>query len=136
MQTFVPYLDHQYSAACLDRMRLGKQRVEGLQILQTLIGASSGWRNHPAVKMWAGHEAGLCAYICDMCAEWVYRGYKDNVTQTVLSYIYPDYNDLPYWWGDKRVHLSHRANLVRKMPEHYLEIWPDVNSTDPYYWPI
>ena len=33
MQTFLPFPDFQQSAAVLDRVRLGKQRVEALQIL-------------------------------------------------------------------------------------------------------
>lgn len=36
MQTFLPYSDFTKSAQCLDNRRLGKQRVECLQILQTI----------------------------------------------------------------------------------------------------
>ena len=36
MQTFLPYPDFEQSAKSLDNKRLGKQRVECLQILQTL----------------------------------------------------------------------------------------------------
>lgn len=36
MQTFLPYPDFIRSAQCLDNRRLGKQRVECLQILKTL----------------------------------------------------------------------------------------------------
>jgi hypothetical protein len=38
LQTFLPYPDFAESAAVLDRMRLGKQRVETLQIAQALWG--------------------------------------------------------------------------------------------------
>jgi hypothetical protein len=52
MQTFVPYGDDFHrNADALDIRRLGKQRVEGLQILRCLSGLSTGWRNHPIVKM-------------------------------------------------------------------------------------
>lgn len=37
MQTFLPYADFAKSAASLDMMRLGKQRVETYQILQKLV---------------------------------------------------------------------------------------------------
>lgn len=37
MQTFLPYADFAQSAASLDMMRLGKQRVETYQILQKLL---------------------------------------------------------------------------------------------------
>lgn len=38
MQTFLPYADFRASAHVLDRQRLGKQRVETLQIMQALLG--------------------------------------------------------------------------------------------------
>lgn len=38
MQTFLPYSDFERSAASLDDLRLGKQRVETLQIMQSLFG--------------------------------------------------------------------------------------------------
>ena len=43
MQTFLPFPDFHESAACLDMRRLGKQRVEAMQILRTITGLSSGW---------------------------------------------------------------------------------------------
>lgn len=136
MQTFVPYADHISSARCLDRSRLGKQRVEGYQILNTLTGRSTGWRSHPATKMWVGHEAGLCAYILVICDEWINRGYADSITGKVLDIIEPDFDDYPDWWGDRRIHESHRANLVRKMPDYYGYMWPDADPQMPYYWPV
>lgn len=136
MQTFVPYTDHTLSARSLDRMRLGKQRVEGLQILNALTGRSKGWVNHPATKMWRGHEAGLCAYVLAMCDEWVQRGYKDTVAEKVCAIIAPDPDDIPAWWGDHTVHESHRASLVRKMPDHYGPMWPDADPDIGYVWPV
>ncbi len=52
MQTFLPYPDFKRSAKVLDYRRLGKQRVEALQILKALQVENYGWRNHPIVKMW------------------------------------------------------------------------------------
>lgn len=60
MQTFLPVANFCESAKYLDKARLGKQRVEAMQILSTLSGASRGWINHPAVRMWRGiHTEGL-----------------------------------------------------------------------------
>ncbi len=58
MQTFLPEADFQDTAEHLDRKRLIKQSVENLQILKSLAGmySSGAWSNHPAVKMWRGHE--------------------------------------------------------------------------------
>ena len=79
MQTFLPYSSFIKSVRCLDRQRLGKQRVEALQILNALNGKSKGWTNHPATKMWRGYEEALCLYK-DLCIqEWMERGYKNTM---------------------------------------------------------
>ncbi|MDT5035120.1 MAG: hypothetical protein QOE03_305, partial [Micromonosporaceae bacterium] len=56
VQTFLPYPEFATSARVLDQRRLGKQRVEAIQVLRGLIVPGYGWRHHPAVKMWAGYE--------------------------------------------------------------------------------
>src|SRR3712207_9220014 len=63
MQTFVPVADFEESARLLDSPRLGKQRVETLQILRALELPDYGWASHPAVAMWrgAGPARGACA---------------------------------------------------------------------------
>ena len=42
MQTFLPYPSFDASAKVLDYRRLGKQRVEAYQILNTITGKSAG----------------------------------------------------------------------------------------------
>jgi len=54
MQTFLPQISFKESAECLDNRRLGKQRVEAMQIMKALLLPEYGWKNHPAVKMWKG----------------------------------------------------------------------------------
>src|SRR3954467_10297198 len=54
MQTFLPVADFADSARLLDSPRLGKQRVEALQILRAIELPDYGWVNHPAVLMWGG----------------------------------------------------------------------------------
>src|SRR5690606_11138493 len=53
MQTFLPYEDFAATAQVLDQRRLGKQRVEALQVLRGLTRPGYGWRHRPAVSMWA-----------------------------------------------------------------------------------
>ena len=65
MQTFLPYPDDRASAADLDDRRLGKQRVETLQILRALTWRTYGWQNHPAVRMWRGFVPALVANVSD-----------------------------------------------------------------------
>lgn len=135
MQTFVPEYGYAACAQSLDFRRLGKQRVEGLQILNTLTGVSTGWINHPAIKMWRGCESGLAAYTIAMCNEWKARGYKDTCADKVRGLITPELV-YPSWWGTKAVHDSHRSNLIRKLPEFYFQLWPQVAADLPYEWPV
>lgn len=139
MQTFLPYESFAQSAASLDRQRLGKQRVEGLQILRTLSGVTAGWQNHPAVKMWRGHEWSLANYTSAVCIEWQKRGYKDTCLSKVAVMAQENRESWglgdPPWLGVVEFHLSHRSNLVRKLPEHYGVLWPDVGPDLPYFWP-
>jgi len=136
MQTFLPYSDYVKSAQVLDMRRLGKQRVETLQILGALLDPDKGWKNHPATKMWAGHEAGLAAYGVDICQEWLNRGYKDTCLGKISALITPDYSDIPDWIGDDDFHLSHQSNLLRKDAEHYGKYFPTVPDDLEYIWPI
>lgn len=138
MQTFLPYADFSESARALDRQRLGKQRVEVLQILNALLGIKTGWTNHPAVRMWSGHEVQLVRYGFAICTQWIKCGYKDTCAGklAMLTDVCDLKNDEPpRWLGNDEFHLSHRSNLIRKKPEHYGKLWPDVPNDLPYVWP-
>lgn len=146
MQTFMPYASFFGVAACLDYKRLGKQRVECKQILRALgvqVGdvplpeKPSGWANHPAVRMWRGHEYTLCEYAIWICDEWIKRGYQDNLMrqfQDARTTVVPSLD--PDWMYGEELTLSHRSNLIRKLPEHYGPMWPDVPDDLPYVWPV
>lgn len=135
MQTFVPYPDIDLSVRSLDRQRLGKQRVETLQLLNAINGLSKGWVNHPAAVMWRDNINGLIAYGVACCDAWTERGYKDTCRDKILAHGEADRNDMPTWWGDWRVHSSHRANLLRKDKDYYsAHGWTD-DPTMPYFWP-
>jgi hypothetical protein len=113
MQTFLPYPGYLKSAKILDRQRLGKQRVEAKQILQVLLGQSTAWQHHPAVKMWVGYAGQLALYGHTMSFEWVQRGYNDNLMQ--YFDMYADKNSpIPPRLGDDAFHSSHRAALLLK----------------------
>lgn len=139
MQTFLPYADFWKSAQALDRSRLGKQRVETYQILRALTGESKGWVNHPATKMWRGHEGALAVYGQVMSMEWIRRGYKDTLLPKFSTYIV-EFQDksmaLPAIIGNEEFHLSHQSNLIRKYPEHYRPIFGDVPDDLPYVWVV
>jgi hypothetical protein len=134
MQTFLPYANFVESARVLDYRRLGKQRVEAKQLLNALRNPRAGWANHPAAKMWRGHEAALRLYHDACIAEWCARGYR-NTMQLLASRADARRATMPPWFGAKTFHASHRSNLLRKDPHYYGQFgWrepPDL----PYVWP-
>lgn len=133
MQTFLPYSDFVQSARVLDRQRLGKQRVECLQLLK------GQWPHHPVAKMWAGHRLALVQYARAVCQEWTGRGYVDNCLKQIetLALDFPQSeSSSPAWLGRADFHLAHQSNLVRKKPDHYRQYFPTVPNDLPYIWPV
>jgi hypothetical protein len=138
MQTFLPYSDYSKSAQVLDRQRLGKQRVETIQILKALNDPTYGWQNHPAVNMWRGYELELVCYGLAICDEWITRGYKDTCRDQISEMYYNSNFDveIPPWIGSLQFHKSHQSNLIRKAPEYYRPIFGDNVPDDlEYVWP-
>jgi hypothetical protein len=134
MQTFLPYADFELSARILDYKRLGKQRVEALQIHNIVSGkrTTGGWLNHPAVRMWRGFADLLAYYHNAMIDEWVRRGYQNNMPYIMV----PPSLTQPVWLGYEPFHLSHRSALLQKLPDHYSKYFPANTPTDlPYHWP-
>ena len=137
MQTFLPYKSFEKSAQVLDYKRLGKQRVEAMQIFNALTGvptksgkAYTGWLNHPAVVMWKGYEEALLLYKNKMIEEWILRGYNNTMEMIGVS----DDVTMPHWLGSNRLHASHRSNLLRKDYKFYSQYnWKESNDLE-YYW--
>jgi len=117
MQTFLPFPDFRASASVLDYRRLGKQRVECLQILKALNDPLYGWQNHPAVRMWRGYTRSLVEYGAAICREWRLRGYQDNTLPKILAFDCD--GSPPRWLGNEALHSAYRACLLLKDPEHY-----------------
>ncbi|WP_409470752.1 MSMEG_6728 family protein [Streptomyces sp. HC307] len=149
MQTFLPYPDFRSSALVLDRRRLGKQRVEALQVLRGLFVPGYGWRRHPAVRMWAGYEEALVRYGLEVCKVWRERGHQDGCAATLVAdllafrpgasarhqALLAAAGELPPWLGDDAFHRSHQSALVRKDPNTYTSLFLDVPNDLPYIWP-
>ena len=149
MQTFLPSGSSIFAAQSLDSKRLNKQILECYQILNVLAGNSMGWRNHPAVLMWKGHEGALLEYVRDMIKEAKHRGIKtENNEANINRIVSKSWNtEKPSWMTNKetlsRVVATHRANLYRKDPIYYAEYANAVNHklNKPccekclYYWP-
>lgn len=170
-QTFLPLADFRLTAKALDRQRLGKQRVENLQLLYTMTGyryvtklqwqdplrglvtkmldpdmcyiekfEPVAWTNHPAKKMWVGHEWHLREYHRAICLEWTERGYKDNCLQRfqdVWELVFVDEpDDPPSWLGNAMFHLSHQSQLLAKDRDHYLPLFPGAPEGMKAIWPV
>lgn len=136
MQTFLPYESFERTFRCLDRARLGKQRVEAWQVWLTTARTTGGWANHPAVRMWRGHEWWLLLYGVQSCEAWIGRGYRDSLLPRFLDAIETRSLDpMPSWLGDARLHSSHRSNLLRKDPKHYGRFGWDEHPEMSYHWP-
>lgn len=149
MQTFLPYPDFAQSARVLDSKRLGKQRVEVIQVLRALTVPGYGWRRHPAAAMWAGYEEALVRYGYEVCDEWRRRGHADScaatlgveltqatgVTTVRTQEQLAASGELPPWLGDNDFHVSHQAALAGKDPSHYRPHFPDVADGSAYVWP-
>ncbi len=136
MQTFLPYESFRESAKVLDWRRLGKQRVEGMQIINAIEGKKrkdgkpyKGWLNHPCTVMWRPYLPALKHYTNIIIMEWMRRGYNNNMD------LY-DINNMvkPHWIGKEELHSSHRANLLRKDYEYYSQFNWTEDPTSPYVW--
>jgi hypothetical protein len=165
MQTFLPHTDSfERIAKELDNKRLNKQVLEAWQLMLVLTSLNprgehrdpKGWRNHPAAKMWEGHEKALALYATTMCDEWLARGYKSTMIPKIQATLtraleldrISDKLTFPYWLKDKEVYeqiaSTHRVALLRKeyewysqfgwpedkghRPEYYQYLWPDTNG--------
>ena len=149
MQTFLPYADFARTAHALDVKRLGKQRVEVIQIVRALTRPGYGWAHHPAVLMWKGYEEALGCYGLSMCEVWLDRGFGDTCAATIRTDLRTvgveqirsqqqlgDSDALPPWLGDEALHRSHQSALLRKDPEFYAGLFPGVPHDLPYIWPV
>lgn len=149
VQTFLPYPVFADSARVLDARRLGKQRVETIQVLRALTVPGYGWRYHPAAAMWAGYEEALVCYGLAVCRVWCEIGNADTCATTLLDDLshatthhvvrgqaeLAAAGEVPPWLGDPALHRSHQSALVRKDPGHYRRYFPDVADDLPYVWP-
>lgn len=145
MQTFLPFRSFKMSAQVLDKPRLQKQRVEGLQILTALSVEGTGWLNHPATVMWRDNIPALAEYILAIHNECEERGVADNIgVRKILRKFSrdPEKIEMPWWWGSS-IHRSHRKSLLWKNPDLYGPVlsteFPKMKPTSQkprYVWPI
>ena len=132
MQTFLPYPSYIESMRCLDKARLGNQVYrEGITLLR------GKWANHPASKMWRGHEYDLGKYLLAGLRALSERGrdYPHHVEEINMHMDRFRDTGPPLWLGDPAFHASHRSNLLRKNPDWYGQFgWNEPHDLE-YVWP-
>ena len=163
MQTFYPLDTANFMdiGKVLDNKRLNKQALEGWQIMMTLLELdpqgnhrpAKGWKNHPAVKMWQGHEYALNMYVQFMVKEWKSRGFKSTIGEKAQATIDTAVrrgllgtraNLSPDFIHDHNLRAavasSHRVALLYKDYEWYSQFnWLEDTGVRPetyeYVWP-
>lgn len=142
MQIFVPYPNVVRSIMVLDDKRLRNQRNEALVQLKSLLGeyASGGWINHPSTQaykhslLFLSYYGALCALVCQCRGIKSKHGDPSPFMERAAKLEEDGHKfKTPAWWGDTRIHDSHKANLVRK-DIYYRDLWPDVVPTNVYVW--
>lgn len=127
MQVFIPSrVSFQECTRVLDSKRLQKQLLEASQLLKVLStkpdssgNLPKGYRNHPAALAWKHNIPALAAYAIACADECSRRNIKNDVLrERVSAYLETPYT-LPVWWGDERLHSSHRARLLFKDFQFY-----------------
>jgi len=146
MQTFITHKNMAISAKNLDNKRLGKQRVEALQIFECLMVKESksyknkSMRNHKAVKMWKGYEKFLLeVYITEILFEWqIIRGFKNikclSKYKKYMKYTEKQSLVKPLWITNEFIE-SHRSSLIEKNPQHYKTLFPNTIEKVKCIWP-
>lgn len=147
MNTWLPYPDYLESARVLDPATLVDQPNQVLAILDVIHESDTSiYRGAPdqVVNMWRDHEAQLCEYGLTM-VEQCLQGpseftnlarVKENLEWHLDCATSGEYSmDKPKWFGDLDFHDSHKAALLRTMPEFYRDKF-DVDRTLPLIWPV
>lgn len=117
MQTFLPYADFEFAAACLDDRRLRAQTWEARTVYRAVTGQSTAWARHCIVRLWQECAPELLGF-WECCAdEAEARGLQGfasvdcAVTRMELA--------APGWVFERDVVLRYRQHLLAKDPVYY-----------------
>lgn len=129
MITWMPFADLFDSALVLDNERLKQQLDDNFTIYKAL---AYGRVNHPAIMLWYGYESAFDVYMNAIDEECRKRGIDYPVERKQLgraALVFPP------WWGDRRLHSSHRSKLIRGNYDYYSQLWPNESDSLELFWP-
>jgi len=134
--TFVPYPDLALSLGILVKEHVAKQREDAWKLYNTLKTKKKGWDQLKICRMWEGYLP---------CLAWYYNVAHANCNRRMVpvgSHKPIDTSamiiNFPSWFGNQKLHQSHRSNLVALYDE-YETLWFGAARTPknlPFYWPL
>lgn len=162
IQTWLPHANLLASAAALHPDDLARQRIHNWQLISLLscyLVSDENlwhccWREHPLVLQWKNYLPFLMEYnravakvynrgsatggqlmpasqpdpVLTQCEELFDAAVEAGACDAEVSFV-------PGWIGNAGYHASHQSNLVRKNPEFYSNLFPNVTENLKYVWP-
>lgn len=152
MNTFIPTDNIFDCPKYLDKRRCFKQLLESYQILNILDGKSTGYKNHPVIRMYEDNRDFLQWYY-NIFYEYCVNVHMINIKKLPPPSLLPQMMIYPIWWGYYPLHKSHLQNLKRKSIEEYekhnttnlaniliSQIYGNYDNLEwkniPYIWPV
>lgn len=141
--TYLPYPDFRAFAKVFDNDLLLGQQLTVIEVVDILHSDTFGLEYyHPGVQMWKDFEPQLCELGISLYEESVKRKLGDPKIKAKLEWQLEcatggSYTlELPPWFGNKNLHLSHRSYLIGMNFEHYsLHFDQDTPLHLPLVWP-
>jgi hypothetical protein len=99
MQTFLPYASFSSSVSCLDRQRLGNQRVEARQALTTLLLEDLFWNDYPSFVTLRGLQLKKTDYAKNRFRELItlfLTGYEDVKYEVLKTSKFKYNHNIPW----------------------------------------
>jgi hypothetical protein len=108
--------------------------VEAFQLIQVLEGKSSGWKNHPACRMFWKYKNALIQYY-NLSLQANIDRFHVNFVKLKPIEISGEIES-PHWLGYPKFHEMQRGRLLDKNPVYYSQFyWKELPCKE-YFWPV
>jgi hypothetical protein len=136
MRILVPTPNLAVNATLFHADLLDDQRKNVLTAFRAMKDSKHRHHSHPTVLQWKDYPGWLGLLGMYIATERLERGYDKDKTFSIIEEATQGCNTVqPDWWEDPTFHMSHQALLVRKWPELYREVFPDVAFDLPFVYP-